>query len=847
MLALRRLRCVPHPVPASQTRQLRSQPRPIPIYTRQWNPTLHKPVIDVSKAPKKPSALDPVPESQTQQLQSQARPIPIHTRQRNPPLQNAINDILRALKEPPEPALDRARGAFKSAAPTHITAGEGLPDTVLEVPSPNLDDKRIVVTFQSCGEKVSREFKRLEYLLNHADSRDYVDSSLRAPIWNAYIRATKRNPSLPKRLPQRAWNVLWKSQYADFSDTSRRQVRLASIDRDMRNANAVPIAGQIAYRAENRFMAGMQVEAFGIWTKHFAENATAPEYLDTGVRLYSLAGDPEMARKLMDDLIQLYPDWDLSVMMVVFRGYTSSPSQEHHDEAMKMYRIIKDRIGPIGSLEAYDACMAGFLEARSLEDAIQVFQDTVRDGALETQQSQSYTKDVLKRLNLMYALATDVSKMTSIAVAAINVLPVAFHGHIFSDWLQSAITETSPKAAAHILQIMMQRCYKPETEHFNFLLKILFRTKDAGNLLKAEKIGWKMIEEARLSSVVTDRPSSGSRVHAIAAKLQNDSVLDASSATAVPPASAVAVPAASTSTFAMMMRHHALDAQWEHVDYLARQLQDANVEVNSAIMNVLIENKGQRGKFVEAWQIYRSLTNDPDRAEAVFPDGESIRVLWRTLRLALSDPENRSNPDLPTPRQLLRETFDWWILVRQRPDFDRFMRGLAAADLDAISKLVLHCFSYARDLPGVLVALHFLRDKFGIHASDQHIEIVLRQLAWTVLDHESESVRIQYGLSTNRSRGMKRMLQLYKQTYARRLCRLGVSQADHLRYSEKEMYDLRLNVLSESVRTAMLAEHDPEKVEELIQGAATAAGVPFMATGDMNVYDMMDESEIGLG
>jgi len=28
----------------------------------------------------------------------------------------------------------------------------------------------------------------------------------------------------------------------------------------------------------------------------------------------------------------------------------------------------------------------------------------------------------------------------------------------------------------------------------------------------------------------------------------------------------------------------------------------------------------------------------------------------------------------------------------------------------------------------------------------------------------------------------------------------------------------------------------------LIQGAATAAGVPFMATGDMNVYDMMDES-----
>ncbi|OSS55058.1 hypothetical protein B5807_00856 [Epicoccum nigrum] len=604
-----------------------------------------------------------------------------------------------------------------------------------------------------------------------------------------------------------------------------------------------PIAGQIAYRAENMFMAGMQVEAFELWTTHLNENATALEYLDTGVRLYGLAGYPEMAREVMDDLLQLDPGWDLSVVIVVFRGYTSSLSQEHHDEARKLYRLIKDKMGPIGNLEAYDACIAGFLEAHLLEDAIQVFQDMVRDGALETEKSQSYVEDVLKRLDLMYALATDVSKTTSIAVAAIDVLPVAFHGHIFSDWLKSAITETSPKAAAHILYIMMQRGYEPETEHFNFLLRILFRTKDAENLLKAEKIGWKMIEQARISSVVTDKPPSGSRAHAIVEKLQNGRVLDANSATAVPPASTTAVPPASTSTFALMMRHYAVDAQWEHVDYLARQLQDANVEVNSTIMNVLIENKGQRGRFVEAWQIYRSLTNNPDQAETVFPDGQSIRVLWRTLRLALSDPENRNSPDLPTPRQLLRETFDWWILVRQRPDFDRFMRGLAAADLDAISKLVLHCFSYARDLPGVLVALHFLRDKFDIYATNEHIEIVMRQLAWTVLDHESESVRIQFGLSTNRSKGMKRMLRLYKQTYMRRLRRLGISQQDHLRYSEKEMYDLQLNVLSESIRTVMLAEYGPEEVEEMIQGAATAAGVPFMATGDMNVYDMMDESD----
>ena len=162
MLALRRPRCVLHPVPASQTRQLRSQPRPIPKYTRQWDPTLHNPVIDVPKPPKKPSALDSVPESQTQQ---QPRPIPTH---RHPPLQNSINNILRALKKPPKSAPDRPRCALESAAPTHIAAGQGPPHTVFEVPSPDLDDKRIVIASHSRS-LVSREFKKLQSLLNRAD------------------------------------------------------------------------------------------------------------------------------------------------------------------------------------------------------------------------------------------------------------------------------------------------------------------------------------------------------------------------------------------------------------------------------------------------------------------------------------------------------------------------------------------------------------------------------------------------------------------------------------------------------------------------------------------------------
>ncbi|KAF3001494.1 hypothetical protein E8E13_008858 [Curvularia kusanoi] len=789
MLAPHRLRCLLHSVPALQTRQLRTRPRPIPRYTRQWNPTLHKPAT--------PSGT------------------------------------------PNEPCL--------SVAPAQITVEQPSLDATFEALSLDADEttisRNVAIAAPHRGLSESREFKKLNYLLNLADSKDNLEPGLRAPIWQAYTMAMKRRVNTGRYLSKWAWNVLWKSQYADFSDPSRRRVRLARIDRYLRNARAEPIAGQIAYRAERNFMAGREDDAFDMWTRHYDENATASEYLDTGIRLYALAGHPDTARRFMDVLLRLHPDWDTSIMTTVFRGYTSSLEGKHHDEARKLYCLIKGRMGLNGDQDAYDACLAGFLEARLLEDALEVFRDMIRHDSLETKTAPGelkhrYVAGVIRRLNSIYALATDVSAMTSIALAAINVLPVVFHSHVYSDWLNSAIVETSPQAAASILDLMIQRGYQPETEHFNSLLRILYRTKAPENILKAENIGWKMIEETPSSQVVSDRPPFGSRVNAIVNKLHNYSATDARFSTTMP--------AASTTTFALTMRHHALNEQWEHVDYLTRRLREQNVEVNSTIMNVMMENSCQQGNFVEAWQMYKNLTGEPDQVTAVFPDGQSIRVLWKILRLALSDPENRNNPSLPTPRQLLHETSEWWTLIRQRPDVDRFKQGLAAADMGAIAKLVLHCFSYARDIPGVLVALHFLREKFGIHATDELVQIVLRQLAWTVLEHESETVRLQFGLGKNRIRAIKKLRHQYWRWYKRKLEFLGIHEEDLPAYSEDEAYDLQLNVISEFVRTVMLADVGPEEVEELIQDAATAAGVPYMMTGDMNVFDMIAWSDTEL-
>ena len=769
MLALRRQRCLLHSAQSSQTRYLRTQPREIPTYARKWDPTRHK---------------------------------PLHPNQ--------------ALDEPRPDAPEHC--LLKSAVDElrHTKGSE-----------PSIQD--IIIERQSRNPQIAHGIKRLQYLLNLANTKDGSNSELRAPLWKAYCLAKQHRSTLPTHLPQRAWEVLWQSQYADFSDMSRRKARLAELNHDLLMAKAPQIAGQVIYNIERKFMAGKEQRALEEWELNRHILAMKPEFLDTGARLYALAGYPNQALDAMDRLFQLSPHWDSSIMMAVFRAHTSSNLEQHHEKAKEIYHAMKVRIGPSITIETYDSCLVGFLEAKSLSCAKQVFRDMVRDGCLGTEGYVWRADEVLRRLHLLYTLGTNISSMTSIALDAVALLPPAYHGHIFGDWMKSAVVEQAPQAAAQILDIMIQRGYEPEVFHFNMLLRALLRTNESSNILKAENLGWKMIEEARLS-MHKGRPAPQSRVQDIERRLKDFSVLDSNPT--------IIVPAASVSTFALIMHHHAKQLQWEHVDYLARQLKLANIEPNTKIMNVLVDNKCRQGKFIEAWQIYKSLTDNPDSSTAVFPDGESIRCLWKTLRIALADPTVRDNPGLPTPRELLRETVHWWTLCRSRYDADRFFQGLAAKNHGAITGLIMHCFSYTQDLAGSLIALHVLRHRFNIFPTNKVAEILQRQVAWVDMREETESVRLQFGSSKNNAKNLERAVRAYRQLGQRRFEALNITPDTVKNYSKERMADLELNILSEFIRAVLIANYSPEIVEAMIDAARNVIGVPDLSTGDVTAFDM---------
>jgi hypothetical protein len=670
--------------------------------------------------------------------------------------------------------------------------------------------------------------------LELVNSTNGQDASLRAPLWRAYSLAKASDPKLLARLPDRACDLLWRTQAVESLNNPNRTANLAQLYRDMDKAGRSTAAGSRAKRLESIFLSGKEEQALEEWDKDHRLGLDGvrmdykPEHLEIGAKLHALAGNIDYSRHIMEELFRLYPRWDTSIMVAVFRAHTSSELQEHHDLAKQIYVRMKKLKGDGRSIKDYDAWFVGFLETRNLSHAKEVFRNMVEDGYLATRGSTERVEEVLKRLHMLYRLGTDVESMTSIALDAISVLPSGYHGYLFGDWMKATVVKNTPQAAAQIMEMMLKRGYKPKTFHFNMLLRALIRTKEDVNILKAENIGWRMIEAARGAHRHNLTPDTMATI----IDKRNIKLHDGNSKVTQ------RAPAANVTTFALIMQHHANSLQWEHVDYLSRQLKETTLEPNAAIMNVLMDNKCRQGAYNEVWMIYKTLTEPREDRKGVFPNGASIRCLWKTLRLALGNRTTQNKLEFPTPRELLAETINWWTLSRSRYDADRFLMGLAGADSGAITSLIMHCFSYTQDLAGSLIALHVLRHRFNIFPTDEAAQILQRQMAWVDMASESEAVRSQYFHSRSNKKNTERVAAVYNVLLEQRLARMDLEEGDHEKLTDEQIGDMGLNLLSEFVRVVLKRSYPAEVVEAMIDAARCAVGVPYLPTGDMDAFEV---------
>ncbi|CAI6278770.1 unnamed protein product [Periconia digitata] len=665
-------------------------------------------------------------------------------------------------------------------------------------------------------------------------------------LWHAYHSAKERTPDLSSALTKRAWATLL-------------ALRRPEIDHVSRPIRADWIEAKPKFRKRPRMkhlksmmMDGRETDALKEWEHdHYKDNSPQridfmPEHLELGVKLYALTGNADRALDIMKELFKLHPRWNTSVMMLVFRVHTDTNTEEHHEKAWNIYRKMRKSLGKRAALEDYDAWFVGFLECRHNLYARLVFQDMIRARVIEAafpppetgksgDVARKHVYETLRRLYLLSRLGTDILRITDIYLLAISVLPASYHSHIYLNWMASAIAFQAPNHLGHILNMMIKQNLQPATEHYNLLLKALLRTGEQPSINKAEDLGWRMVEEARKQGP----PASGAKLLSATIANAKDSMqnkgpepIDANKARKIP--------GADGATFALIMQHHADLDQWEHVDYLARRLDKSGISPNDDLMNVLISNHTRKGQFGKAWTTYTNLTTASRSTPGVFPNGTTIRYVWRNLQLALHHDASKDSSVLPSPRLLLAETVTWWQKCHQRMDADHFLTGLAASNRTAIIHMMLHCFSYTRDFAGSLVALHVLRQYFDIYPLVDTRKVLQFQATWT---EEFDPRRRTRGLvrrAYDCEKTMSTMEAIYEILAEQRWERMGYTSDDEriVDLDPIVVEQAELDLLSEFIRVIMKRAEDPETVEAMIAQAKEEVGVPHMTTGDLDAFSV---------
>ncbi|KAF1912644.1 hypothetical protein BDU57DRAFT_523048 [Ampelomyces quisqualis] len=786
MLALHLPRCLFHSSRYLQIRTLRTIPRKIPTYTRTFNPTLHEPPLPVE---------------------------PIST-------------------DEPAASLQHAS-----------TRGTLSPRTSLTLPwqsrrcdsnnggRNNAGGRRIEIAQVNQERTRCRPYTKFKQVAQLVRSAGLKSDELRRRFWKVYNRAKSADPHFVSTISNRDWKALWNIQAAESEDQVKRALRLVELFDDMASVGISSTWKQRAEHLESSIALGTDSKLAKQWkgepsTLGFRLQPSKPEQLEMKARLHAHAGNLAYARKIIDKLFDKHHEWDPSVIITVFRLHTSSTSIRDNEAAEEMYDETKARLGDNMTLELYDAFLHGFQEARRLESAKQVFVDMIGGGCLATSESAEDLNQVLKRLHVLYSIGLDMSVMSNIITDAIKVLPAQYLGRLFGDWMQVAVIEQAPEAASQIFDTMLQRGFMPDTYHFNMLIRALLRTQQSPNVLKAENIGWQMINEARKAY------KSDTKLGSSIPKTTKDRSIRRSHD----------FPPANVTTFALIMHHHAKKLQWEYVEYLLRQLKESQIRPNTTMMNVLMHNKTRQGAYMETWLIYKELTNPPDDVDItaidLFPNGATIRHLWVVLRFALADPEHQGFTFLlPSPEKLLLETRKWWRMCQRRPDASRFHLGLAGADHGGISALMLHCFSYTQDLPGTLIALHVLRLDFNIYPTPREVDIIKRHLAWIdpLGDDADDQARFEFRKAKRIA--TEQVEQMWQIVLEQRLKRMGLTVDEARELKGDEGREFGINLLSEVIRVVLKRRHGAKGAEKAIKTAGENAGFRG-TTGDMTAYEV---------
>ncbi|GAB7364190.1 hypothetical protein MBLNU230_g4741t1 [Neophaeotheca triangularis] len=638
-----------------------------------------------------------------------------------------------------------------------------------------------------------------------------------------YKRALLCLPSIISILPAKAESLVWQA----FGAGPHRDGDLAGLAHQKQQAGIPLSVDQSITAIEANWKNGNRGEALNL----LQSLETGPQRNDLSVLrlkvfLFTDSRRYDDCLQTLKTIFELSPRHDPRVVMHLIIG-ASEGGRTHLSFAM--YIWMRQRLGNDMTMQDYDALSLHYLVSGKKDLALAVFRDLMFSmmpaDAVETKPAQGREEMkglydvVLGRLELLRSSSSSAEEANNLSMKALTALPASWQNKFFyASWLKKLIGGGHIDQAVMVVELMFERAIRPDAKHLNGLIGALFRTGLEADKAQAKTLGWTMIQ--RRLDFVQEQDKNGQLSEAIISARKETLI---SGPRSDPAWKLRKMPRANIETFCVLAEHYAVDQSMDQLPQLERLLEAARISMNTYFMNqrlVAMEN-------ASAHDLWDKVSNQFSRVQR---DMQTFGILWnRQIELLVQVHRKKAEPGgFPTPRQLLAKTIRW----SRHP-------GSANVEYKELERpwyeTIIRCFCFRRDVSGVLVAMHALREQFGVFPDDETRRLLIVTVASLKNDAEADGsqrtgrVRL---LGGRRFKPIEHTLDrvgaeldtLMRQRVAR-----GALDAD------QGLNDI--NLLSEFLKQHMQRASGGKNAREGILKAKHEIGVEDITTGDVSVLD----------
>lgn len=668
-----------------------------------------------------------------------------------------------------------------------------------------------------------------EVVLPDEESHSYVDKlnerlaqfahnksnePLKQELWKWYRRCKQVVSGFLEAMPDEARSLVWDSQISGQIPKDARATHLQTLAEDAAIIGKDLSTPHIISYIESLHESGKTTQALDQWEAHQNELSQRKEDLEAywtlGVRLFAAENNPQRAQDIALAFLANDQTRQPRILNPIIVAWGRQPGKEAEVKAWTIYLQLKTFLGPNMTMEDYDHISIGLLNAGRLDLAIAVFKDMMVTGKDPADDSTALYKTAIGFAGNLHASSISERQVNKVSLSTLTILPRRFQNRFFyASWMKKLIGMGEVDSAALVIELMYERCVKPDSKHLNGLIAGWLREGSPSARAKAECLGWAMIQQ-RLD-LVWAREKSFGQTSQLPVNQKTDPQVR------VPKWMQRTVPPGNIETFSILLLHYTRRGDDAMTDYLVNRLADARIKPNSYFMNHLLYAELRRQDLRTLWHKFRTMS------ATIQPDLETYACLWDCGKLQYDRGRTAFEASFPTARKLFEAMVTWYTQLSPRAKSttqEEFSKDLYDQ--------IIRCFCFSKDLPGTLVALHTLRTIFNFYPDDTTARLIILQVARLAsAPPDTPKRRLRRLSSTPRSKEninqVQRLVDILSQQKAAALEERGLSLSS---MDPHERNECQLEIMADLLRIVMgRMAPDQGQVEDEILSVAAEMGV----------------------